>query len=155
MTKMTIITKQWFEQRDLLSYKTRVERKKLPELIAYVQKNIDSIGLCAVNDIIFSVEEEVSEPDVSIVNVELLIPVNRNFRSSSRYVFKPVFRLENAVLAKYCGQFDKLDDAHRKLREYLICNRMQPITKVYYVLRSLREDNGVIDMFVGVNGNVS
>lgn len=88
---MNIITEQWFEQRDLLSYKTRVERKKLPELIAYVQKNIDSIGLCAVDDIIFSVEEEVSEPDVSIVNVELLIPVNKNFRSSSRYVFKPVF----------------------------------------------------------------
>lgn len=152
---MNIITEQWFEQRDLLSYKTRVERDRLPDLIAYVQKNIDSVGLCAVGDIIFSVEEEVSEPDISIVNVELLVPVNKNFRSSSRYVFKPVFRLENAVLVKYCGQFDKLYDAHRKLSEYLVCNRMQPITKIYHVLRSLREDNGVIDMFVGVNGNVS
>lgn len=152
---MNIITQQWFEKKNLLSYKTRVEKEKLPDLISYIINNLDSIKLSVIDDIIFSVEEEVDEPNISIINVELLIPVDRKFKSSSRYVFKPIFRLENAVLAKYCGHFSNLPDAHKEITEYLQCNKLQPITKIYHVLRNFHEDTGVIDMFVGINGNLA
>ncbi len=155
MKKMQIMTQQWFENKNLLSYKTRVELEKMPELISYVENNIDAIDLSIVGDIIFSVDEAAKELNVSIVDVELLIPVNRRFVSSSRYVFKPVFRLENAVLVKYCGHFYELPDAHQKISEYLLSNKLQPITKIYHVLRRMHEDKGVIDMFVGINGNLA
>lgn len=152
---MRFIIQQWFEKKNLLSYKTRVEKEKLPDLINYILNNLDSIKLSVVGDVIFSVEEEVDEPTISIINVELLIPIDRKFKSSSRYVFKPIFRLENAVLAKYCGHFCNLSDAHKEITDYLQYNKLQPITKIYHVLRNFQEDTGVIDMFVGVNGNLA
>lgn len=150
---MNIITKQQLMLDNLLSYKTRVEKHRLPELIRFAAENIDAMDLRKCGDTIFSIQEEISEPGISIVDVELLIPVDRSFGSSVRYVFKPVFRLENAVLMKYCGTFSGLSDAKAELAEYLARSGFQPLTKAYCVVRNQSGENCVLDIMIGINGN--
>lgn len=150
---MKIITQQWYERKNLLSYKTRVEAERLPQLISYVEENISSIGLNISGDIIFFAERETAETDTSILGVELLIPVDRKFTSTCRYVFKPVFRIENAVMAKVRGGFGMLWEAHREIRKILFSGGMCPLTKTYFVVERSRCDTDSFKLLVGIDGN--
>ena len=149
----TIIRNQMKLMSNLLSYRTRVEAFRLADLIRFASQNIDAMDLVQSGDIIFSILEEINEPHISILDVELLIPVDRRFKSNVHYVFKPVFKLENAVMLKYCGKFSEVSSAAGILLEYLMQNHMQAITKIYYVVRTLHDDTGVVDIMAGVNGN--
>ncbi|MBQ7783102.1 MAG: hypothetical protein IJ368_03955 [Oscillospiraceae bacterium] len=149
----TIIRNQMQLMNNLLSYRTRVEAFRLADLIRFVSENIDAMDFVQSGDIVFSILEEINEPNNSILDVELLIPVDRQFKSNVHYVFKPVFKLENAVMLKYCGKFSEVTSAAGVLLEYLMKNHMQMITKVYYVVRTLQDDTGVVDIMAGVNGN--
>lgn len=150
---MCIIENQqlWFE--NALSYRTRISENSLPELINFVRSNIDAMDLSITGNIVFTVYEKIKDDDVSILGVEFIIPVDKRFKSSSRYVFKPKFKLENAVLYKYSGKIKALSEAVEALSSYIIQKNLQAITDFYYCVKKITDDTGIIDIYVGINGN--
>ena len=122
-------------------------------LIKHVQDNIETLGLEVTDNVVLSVDEEISEENKTILGVDVLVPINKPFSSNIHYVFKPYFKPENAVLLKYSGKVSELPQTGRELCEYAVNKRFSVLTNVYYYIMQLSGDNVVANAYVGINVN--
>lgn len=150
---MNVIENQnlWFETA--LSYRTRVEESSLGNMIMYVCDNIPALDLEIIDNIVVSVYEEITEPKHTILGVEIIVPVDRSFESNCHYVFKPHFKLENAVMLEYRGKASDFPKIRRKLCEYVLDKRYSPLTNVYFSIKQIDGNEVVANAYLGVDGN--
>ncbi|MDE6732697.1 MAG: hypothetical protein K2J77_07465 [Oscillospiraceae bacterium] len=150
---MNVIENQqlWFDTA--LSYRARVEKDSFGDMISHIYDNISVLGLEITDSIVVTVCEEVREPKRTILGVEFIVPVNKQFESNCHYVFKPHFKLENAVLLKYCGKASELPETRKKLREYALEKHYSPLTNVYFSIKQISGDDVVANAYLGVDGN--
>ncbi len=139
---------------NVLSYRTRVMSGELFSLLRHVYDSVGEMKLTVTDDIILSVYETAPAGGNTILGVELMIPVEKPFESNCRYVFKPYFRLENALLISCCGRINRLSEARRTLHSYALDNNYPVLTRVYYVIRQFSEDYIAANAYLGVNGNM-
>lgn len=153
---MYFVENQQLQYENVLSYRTRISEGSMPELIQFVCENISSMDLLITGDIIFTISERITDADNStaILGVEFIIPVDWRFKSSSKYVFKPEFRLVNAVMYKYSGDIRNLSKERIKLYEYILRRGFKPVTEVYYCVREHDGVSGVICMYIGISCNL-
>lgn len=130
---MAILEHQHIEFENVLSYKTRVDANRLEELISYVERNTDALGLEVCGSIIFTVNEVVQLPDKQILGIEILVPVNRKFESCEQYVYKPKFRLVNAVSVRFAN-ICAFNEAKDQLNRYLRQNHFNAASEIYYMI---------------------
>lgn len=150
---MDIIENQylWFDM--VLSYRARVEKNLLCDLIRHVRDNIAVLDLKITDSMVVSVYEEFPEPTQTILGVEILVPVDRLFESNCHYVFKPHFKLENAVMLKYRGKASEFPDIKKKLCEYALNKHYSPLTNIYFLIKQIDGDEIVANAYLGVDGN--
>ena len=151
---MNVIENQqlWFDTA--LSYRARVEKESLGDMIGHIYDNISTLGLEVTDSIVVTVCEEIRELNQTILGVEIIVPVNKPFESNCHYVFKPHFKLENAVLLKYCGKASELPETKKKLCEYVLNKHYSPLTDVYFSIKQISGDNVVANAYLGVDGNL-
>ena len=151
---MYFVEKQQLWYDNLLSYRTRVEETALLSLIKHIETNIDALSLEQKGSIVFVIDERIETGDKTILGVELLVPVNKTFESSSHYVYKSCFKLENAVMSKFNGKIGELKSFAEKLCDYVKSKNMKKITDVYYLVRNIYDDDCIIDLYLGISGNI-
>lgn len=105
----------------------------------------------------FNVEMNVGQ---AIMDMEILIPVDREVELSniSKYKFKKIFHLVNAVYARHIGNPMLLQNTYNEIMDYINKNNLQPITAGYNVtISDIREgqalDDFIIDVYLGVSPN--
>lgn len=150
---MNVIENQqlWFD--NALSYRARVEKDSLGDMISHINDNISVLGMEITDSIVVTVCEEAREPNRTILGVEIIVPVNKPFESNCHYIFKPHFKLENAVLMKYCGKASEFPETKNKLREYALEKHYSPLTNVYFSIKRISGDEVVANAYLGVDGN--
>lgn len=150
---MDVIENQhlWFDMT--LSYRTRVEKNSLCDLIRHIRDNIMLLDLKITDSVVVSVYEEFAEPTQTIFGVEIIVPVDRAFESNCHYVFKPHFKLENAVMLKYRGKASEFPEIKKKLCEYALNKHYSPLTNVYFSIKQIDGDEVVAKAYLGVDGN--
>lgn len=150
---MNVIENQqlWFDTA--LSYRARVEKDLLGDMITHIYDNISALGLEITDSIVVTVCEEAREPKRTILGVEIIVPVNKPFESNCHYVFKPHFKLENAVLLKYCGKASEFPETKKKLCEYALDKHYSPLTNVYFSIKRIHGNEVVADAYLGIDGN--
>jgi hypothetical protein len=97
------------------------------------------------------------ENGVQILDVELLIPLDKPFTPPCGCVCKPEFKLTNAVSLRCTGGPIKIQEAGVKLHEFIVENKMTPITCGYNVIvQEAKADveNLIVDIFVGISPNI-
>ena len=151
---MYIVEKQQLWYDNILSYRTRVEEKDLPRLLNHISTAFDALELEQKGDIVFTIDEKIETDRTTILGVELLIPVDKVFESSSHYVYKSCFKLENAVMSKFNGKICNLNGFTTELCSYVDSSNIKPITDVYDLVRSICDDDCVIDLYLGTSGNI-
>lgn len=151
---MYIVEKQQLWYDNILSYRTRVEESDLPRLLNHIGTALDALELEQRGNIVFTIDEKVETKRTTILGVELLIPVDKAFESSSRYVYKSCFKLENAVMSKFNGRVCRLNGFAAELCSYVDSSNIKPITDVYYLVRSICDDDCVMDLYLGTSGNI-
>lgn len=151
---MDVIENQhlWFDT--VLSYRARVEKDSLGNMIKYVCDNIAVLDLKITDSVVVSVYEEFTEPARTIFGVEIIVPVDRSFESNCHYVFKPHFKLENALLLKYRGKASEFPEMKKKLCEYALKRQYSPLTNVYFSIKQINGDEVVANAYLGVDGNL-
>ena len=151
---MNVIENQqlWFD--NALSYRTRVEKNSLGDLIRHINDNISVLDLEITESVVVSVFEEIKEPKQTILGIEIIVPVNKPFESNCHYVFKPHFKLENAVLFKYCGKTSDFPDVSKRLSEYALDKGYSPLTNVYFSIKQINGDEVVANAYLGIDGNL-
>lgn len=150
---MEIITNQHLWIDYAISYKSRIELNNLTKLIDFISESMDASGLEITDDLIFCVDEMVSENETNIIGVEFIIPVNRQIPSNCHYFFKPIFRLDNAIFTRYSGKLNGIGNVKKFLHEYAVNNNKTILTGVYFRIKQLDGDNAVLEAFMGVSGN--
>lgn len=150
---MNIIKNQqlWFDTA--LSYRTRVEKNSLGDMIMHICENIPVLDLKITDSVVVSVYEEIAEPKQTILGVEIIVPVDRPFESNCHYVFKPHFKLENAVMLKYRGKASEFPETEKKLCEYARERHYSPLTNVYFSIKQIDGNDVVANAYLGINGN--
>lgn len=154
---MEFLEGQFYMAENLLSYRTRVVRGDLYDLLRYVRNNLDSLELKVNGRVILSISEKFVEKSKQIYGIELLIPVDKEFESTGQYVYKPTFKLVNAVSFRFYDTGNGFDEAELKLSNYIKSHDMDAVTGVYYVLRgdwTNRCDAEYWDTYVAVNENI-
>lgn len=150
---MNVIENQqlWFDTA--LSYRARVEKDSLADMIRYVCDNVSVLELEITDNVVVSVCEEAKESKQTIIGVEIIIPVNKPFESNCHYVCKPNFRLENALLLKYCGKVSEFLEIRKRLCEYALDKHYSPLTDVYFSIKQMNGNEVVADAYMGIDGN--
>lgn len=153
---MALVEHQYIEFENILSYRTRVDIKRLEKLISYVERNTDALGLKITGNLIFTVTEVIELSDKQILGIELLVPVNRSFESCEQYVYKPRFRLVNAVSVRF-GDLNDFFKASDELMRYLNQNHFNAASGIYYIIDcDCRQCDlpMIYDALVSVNDNM-
>jgi len=90
-----------------------------------------------------------------IYGVEVLVPVDREFESTGQYVYKPMFKLVNAVSYRFYGKSTDFSEVEVKLNDYIKARRLNAASGFYYVVQDTESDNlQCWETYVAVNENI-
>ncbi len=139
---------QSLSYNNLLSYSCTVSKDETMDLINYMCKNMNVLN------------NTINGPPLIKTNgkendkiTEILIPIveNRNdIQPEFRYMHN--FNLNNILVFRYTGSFDKLDAAKDKFIKYIGDNNYSLNGMVYYSVLDIGSDNNhTIDIIVSVN----
>ena len=121
----------------------------------YLQENkLKNVGPIITST--FSVENVDGE---QLLDMEILVPVDKEIETSGEYQFKKKFQLVNAVYARHEGNPNLLQETYSELMGYIQKNNLLQITTAYNV--NVKDptsaddlDNMIIDVYIGVSPNV-
>ena len=151
---MEVIENQYISVKNVLSYLTRVGCKSLGDLICHIHRSVEVLDLKVEGKIMFSVIGTHSIPEDIAMDIEVLVPVDKAFVSTSKYVYKPEFKLENALSIRHYGSYCDLMKTHKLLNDYLTEKKLKAITNTYFVIDKNCDNNNVVSLYVGINGNI-
>ena len=151
---MEVIENQYISVKNVLSYLTRVGSKSLGDLICHIHRSAEVLDLKVEGKIMFSVIGTHSITEDIVMDIEVLVPVDKAFASTSKYVYKPEFKLENALSIRHYGSYVDLMKTHKLLNDYLTEKKLKAITNTYFVIDKNCDNNNVVSLYVGINGNI-
>lgn len=144
---------------NLLSLKGKIRQSDIPDEMMKIGKYLRKKGIRKKGPIItttFDMEMVDEEP---ILDMEILVPLNKHLELDEGYKLKKTFNLVNAVSIRHEGDPNQLQDAYNRLLSYIETNRLQRITPVYNVYvndltaeQSLEEM--IIDVYIGINPSI-
>lgn len=154
-----IIENVSLEMENVLSYRGKVTQQQMMQITKEMQRIIDSNNAHkTLSGVSATFAVDTTNP-VSMMDVEIMCPLDKPIAVSAPYVLKPVFRLRNAVKIRHTGNPALMQNTANELMAYLKDNGLMPITASYNV--TVQEpstptsfDNLIVDMYVGVNDNI-
>lgn len=138
---------------NLLSYRGKVNQINLENVGKEMEIYIKNAGAQRVGNpttATYLVEDD-------IIDIELLIPIDKKIDSTDKFIFKDQIKIVNAVVACYKGHSRGVQEVCNQLNEYIMEHKLQPITVGYNVTRKmdmLRPENTEIDVYVGISPNI-
>jgi len=145
--------KQELKVEKLLSFRGKVSQAELEAVSKDMQNVIATQGAKQVGSAItatFAMEN-------GMLDIEILVPVDKPMESVGRYSYKEQLHLVNAVVAVYRGHPVGLQETVEKLNQYMLDNQLQPITVGYNVTKRmdmLAPENTELEVYVGINPNI-
>ncbi len=148
-----------FKAENVLSLRKKITKSQANDEMNKIARYLGENNLKQTGPIItatFAIDPGLSEP---LMDMEILVPVDRKINSSTAYKFKDKFHLQHAIHAKHIGTPATLHKTYNALFSYIKENNLQQITTAYNVYiknieSKLPEDNLNIDVYIGVNPSV-
>lgn len=125
-------------------------------MLIFTKNNIDALDLKAVGNTVFRIIEIIPDSGGDIYGVEILIPTDRAFKSEGQCIYKPEFKIDNAISYMFYD-IDEICDAEARLYAYVRKNNLKPITDIYFVLlqsENINKTNTVFEAYVGISNNI-
>ena len=138
---------------NVLSYKGKVKQAELENVGKEMESYIQKAGAKRVGNpttATYAVEGD-------MIDIELLMPIDRSIDSTDKFVFKNQIKIVNAVVACYKGHPLGLQEACNQVNQYIVEHKLQPITVGYNVTKKtdmLSPENTEIDVYVGISPNI-
>ena len=138
---------------NVLSYKGKVKQAELENVGKEMESYIQKAGAKRVGNpttATYAVEGD-------MIDIELLMPIDRSIDSTDKFVFKNQIKIVNAVVACYKGHPMGLQEACNQVNQYIVEHKLQPITVGYNVTKKpdmLSPENTEIDVYVGIIPNI-
>src|SRR5690554_5884967 len=140
---------------NLLSLRKKLKQSEIvhemQKIGEYFQKNkIKKVG--PIVNTTFNIENVNGE---QLLDVEILVPMNKKYDLIGEYKFKEKFHLLNAIYTSHKGNPALLQQTYDLLFQYIQKNNLQQITPAYNVnVKELAPgesmDEMIIDVYIGV-----
>ncbi len=148
-----------FIMENVLSLRKKMTQRQLDQEMEKIGEFLQSNGATQAGPIVtvtFSIETKNEEP---LLDMEILVPMDKELELSGDYVFKPLFKVTNAVYARHKGNPAKLQNTYNEMLSFIQENNLQQITVGYNVLINepmpgLTLDDMIIDVYIGINPNI-
>lgn len=154
-----IVENAVLEMENVLSLRTRATQQQLAQASKVLEEMLKNNGIKRNGPSVsatYAVDTTGAEP---ILDIEILIPLDKKISVAAPYVIKPVFRLKNAVKIRHQGSPDLLQNTANELMGYIKDKGLMPITTGYNV--TVQEpssptdiDSLIVDIYVGVSDNI-
>ena len=150
---------QELHMTNVLSMRKRVTAQDLQQEMERIGHFVKSNGLRRIGPKVTATFAVAMENGRQIMDVEVLIPLDRPFDPPEGCVYKPLFRLVNAVTIQHIGNPATLQDTYNTLLAYIQEHQLQAITPGYNVAVQEVEtpdkiDQLIVDVYIGVSHNI-
>lgn len=138
---------------NVLSYRGKVRQAELEDAGKEMEIYIQNAGAQRIGNpttATYAVEGD-------MIDIELLMPIDKRIDSTDIFIFKNQIKIVNAVVACYKGHPIGLQEACNQLNQYIMEHKLQPITVGYNVTKKtdiLSPENTEIDVYVGISPNI-
>lgn len=144
---------------NVLSLRKKMTQMQIQEEMLKIQEFLKQHNLAKngpVTTATYAIDQNGGNP---ILDMEILIPLDKEFEASGDYVFKKLFHLVNAVCIHHEGNPAQLQNTYNELNSYIMQNNMSPITAGYNVTVSEPKpgeslDDFKVDVYIGINPSV-
>lgn len=144
---------QKLEVNNLLSFRGKVKQDEIEKIGKDMESYIERLDAKKVDNPItatFLLEND-------LIDFEILIPINKKIVSSEKYVFKEKLKITNAIVGIHRGNPDLIQNTLNELNQYILENKILPITVGYSVIKNVELTNlneTVIYYYLGINSNI-
>ena len=150
---------QEYRMSNVLSFRKKLPAAEFQRESIRIGKFVESGGYTRTGSTVtatFSIEQQNGE---QVLDMEILVPLDKSFSPPDGCVCKPEFVLTNAASIRHIGNPAGLQDTCNRLMAYLQEHNLQPITGGYNA--TVREaktpteiDQMIVDVYIGINPNI-
>jgi len=150
-----ILTNQELCMSNVLSFRRKLPVHELQNKIEYMEKFIEDGGYKKTGSPVSATHAVGQQNNEQILDIEVLIPLDKHFTPPEGYVCKPEFKLTNAISIRHDGNPAKLQETCDKLTTFIEEHGLTPITCGYNVTKSQTDaENAIVDVYIGISSNV-
>jgi effector-binding domain-containing protein len=154
-----ILEKQELRMTHVLSLRKRAAAQDFQREIASLDRFIAENALVRTGTTVSATFAAEIENGAQVLDMEVLIPLDKSFEPPDGCAYKPEFLLTNAVKARHIGNPTLMQAVAAEINSYIQEHKLTPITAGYNVTvvepKSQAElDNMVVDIYVGVSPNI-
>lgn len=150
---LDIVENQVLEVNNIVSFRSKIKQTYMEQVAKDMELKITDAGAKRIERPITATYELDGEE----MDIEILLPIDKQVADLDKYVFKDKIKIVNAVVAKYKGHPSGLQGACNELNKYIMEHKLKPITVGYNVtkhIEPLNMDNTEIDVYVGISPNI-
>ena len=140
---MQILEHQFLSLTNLITYTTKADKKKIPEMTEYLSRGVRHLDRKLADKLILT--------DANNGSYEFLIPVDKSIDSSSEYGFRESFHKPNAVSIRHEGSFSNIKETRKKLINHIMNKNyiMSPVTYYRFVrISKTNLSDCIIDIYI-------
>lgn len=127
-----IETNQELYLKNLLSFRTTLTQSELQKEIYNIENFIKENGLNIMGPKI-STTFSITQAIIPTMDIEILIPVNKDFVETNKYKLKKQFKLTNCLKVSHNGNPATFQNTVMNLQNYISANKLTPISTLYTV----------------------
>jgi effector-binding domain-containing protein len=151
-----ILENQELKLNNLISLRKKITQQEMPVEMQKLSKFITEKGAQKSGPMITATFAMEQNNFGQFLDIEILVPLDKEIEATGEYTFKKQFLLTNALKATHTGNPALLQNTYNLINSYIIANKLQPITASYNVtvkdvIDPSKIDELVIDIYVGLN----
>jgi effector-binding domain-containing protein len=147
---------QELHMENVLSFRGKVTQSQMQEEMVKIGELLQELKV-QKDGPIATATYAVEQSNVGqVMDIEILVPLDRVVNLPQPYIVKPIIKLVNALYIRHRGNPSKLQDTINRLNAYILENKRQVITATYNVtvkdaMRQEELEQMIIDVYVGCN----
>lgn len=152
-----ILEGQQLEVDNLLSFRGKILQSELNQILIEMKSYVEEQGAMCIGNPITATYEVLNFEEGILIDVELLLALDKIINGNEKFYFKHKLKIVNAVMVKHIGSPATLQQSCNDLNNYISDKKLIPITIGYNVtLQNLNssQNNFEIHVYVGINPNV-
>ncbi|WP_310601577.1 AraC family transcriptional regulator [Anaerosporobacter sp.] len=154
---MELLENQEIEEKNLLSIRKNVTQQEIEQVLTEMHSYIKESGAEIVGKTITATHGISSNKGYTILDLEILIPLDKEILTGNIYSFKKNFKITNAIKVTHKGNPALLDETCNELNQYIARNKLVPITVGYNMTLTADnkdKNNTEIEIYVGISPNI-
>ncbi|MCL2044946.1 MAG: AraC family transcriptional regulator [Oscillospiraceae bacterium] len=148
-----------FRMTNVLSFRKKLTQAELQQETEHIGRFIEEGGYIKTGptvSVTFSIEQQ---DGVQLLDIEILIPLDKPFVPPEGCVCKAEIHVTNAVSIRHIGNPSTLQDTCNLLMAYIQEHELQPITCAYNVTTKDANtiydvEDMIVDVYIGISPNI-